>query len=91
MIIRENSALIINSQITVAKLLNVESGAVTVYELDRHVPTAKMSRRVIQCIGYYPCDNRRVSIGTKLLHARMIQGDTQYQVVEAMDCNASNL
>lgn len=79
------------SQPDVAKLLKVRADTVTGWELNRHVPTAKISARIIQFIGYNPFENMESGIGTKLLHARMIIGDTQCQVANALGCDESNI
>ena len=62
---------------------------VTGWELNRHEPTAKLAKRIIQFLGY--CPQASNSPGRQLKIARLISGKTQREVAEMIGCDASNL
>ncbi|MDO8365741.1 MAG: helix-turn-helix transcriptional regulator [Saprospiraceae bacterium] len=79
------------SQPDVAKVLNVTPDSVTGWELNRNQPTANFAKAVIDFIGYIPFMDDNLSLGKRLLHARLISGKTQRQVAAEIGCDASNL
>lgn len=77
------------SQSDVGRLLKVTTDTVTGWELNRHEPTAKLAKRIIQFLGY--CPQASNSPGKQLYYARLITGKTQKQVAKEIGCDASNL
>ncbi len=79
------------SQPQVAKLLKVTTDTITGWELNRYAPQARLAKRVIQFLGYFPFKTEDLSIGSGLHLARLVCGKTQKQVAELIGCDASNL
>ena len=79
------------SQPDVAKLLNVTPDTITAWELNRNQPTAKLAKKVIDFLGYFPFSFEGASIGEQLYYARLILGKTQKEAAEIIGCDASNL
>ena len=79
------------SQGDVASILQVVTDTVTTWEMNRHHPTAKFAKSIIEFLGYLPfiCDDH--SLGTKLFYARLITGKTQRQVANLIGCDTSTL
>jgi transcriptional regulator with XRE-family HTH domain len=79
------------SQVDVARLIQVTVDTVTGWELNRFNPTAKLARRIIQFLDYFPFAHNAQSLGKQLYHARQVNGQTQKQVAKVIGCDASNL
>jgi transcriptional regulator with XRE-family HTH domain len=79
------------SQPEVAKILKVAADTVTGWELNRHKPPARMTKRIIEFLGYAPTNENQSSLGERLRHAREILGHTQKQAAKRMRCDESNI
>jgi transcriptional regulator with XRE-family HTH domain len=79
------------SQPQVAKLLKVTTDSVTGWELNRYEPQARLAKRIIHFLGYFPFNTEDLLIGSKLYYARLISGMTQEQVAKEIGCDESNL
>jgi transcriptional regulator with XRE-family HTH domain len=75
----------------VAKLLKVTTDSVTGWELNRYEPQARLAKRIIHFLGYFPFNTEELSIGSKLYYARLISGMTHEQVAKEIGCDESNL
>jgi transcriptional regulator with XRE-family HTH domain len=75
----------------VAKLLKVTPYTVTGWELKRHVPPARLAKKIICFLGYVPPNNKQSSLGEKLRQARQILGHTQEQTARRLCCDESNI
>ena len=78
------------SQSDVARLLQVTTDTVTGWEMNRHGPTPKQAKAVINFLGYFPFMDG-ASLGQQLYHARLVSGKTQEEVAKVIGCDESNL
>jgi len=76
-------------QLQVAKLFKVTEDSVIGWELNRHQPTARLAKRIIQFLGY--CHLKNETLGQELYFARLVSGMTQEQVAKLIGCDESNL
>jgi len=79
------------SQPQVAMLLKVTTDSITGWELNRYVPQARMTKRIIQFLGYVPILGKCESLNERLFRARQILGHTQEQAAKKMRCDESNI
>lgn len=79
------------SQAEVAAILMVSNDTVNGWELNRHRPTAKMAKKIVEFLDYMPFDLATDSLADRLYHARMVSGFTQSQIALKLNCDVSNL
>ncbi len=79
------------SQIQVAKMLKVETDTLTGWELNRHTPPARLAKKIIQFIGYFPFSTDGLTLGKKLYYARILKGLSQEAAANLLGCDESNL
>jgi len=68
----------------------VTTDTVTGWELNRHVPPARLAMKIIQFLGYVPTSGKQ-ELGERLRQARRILGHTQEQAAKKMGCDESNI
>jgi DNA-binding XRE family transcriptional regulator len=79
------------SQRIVASMLQVDTDTVTTWEMNRHQPTAKFAKSIIEFLGYFPFTLTGCSLGKKLYYVRLIRGKTQWQVAKLIGCDAATI
>jgi DNA-binding XRE family transcriptional regulator len=79
------------SQPDVAKLLRVATDTITCWELNRNQPSAKLAKRIISFLGYFPFLFEGAPLHKQLFYARLVSGKTQKEVAQMIGCDASNL
>lgn len=79
------------SQPQVAEVLNVKTDTVTLWELNRNTPTAKLAKRIIEYIGYIPDAWTKAPVSEQLYYTRQVQGITYRQLAKELGLDASTI